>query len=92
MTAAIRDRKLLFASIISGIYFALLFSKILHSIDSVLIGVVIELFTIPMILAQGAIIVYILYWIFIKKSKLSIEITIALLISIITTALMFIVK
>lgn len=91
MTLTNNPKLVLLASLISAIYFGVLFSQ--HQIlNSVLAGVAIELFTIPMIVLQGVIIVYTLRSIFIRKNKVTIPILIPLIISITLVVCMFLVK
>lgn len=88
MTLQISDRKVLLASIISGSYFMLLFCNLLVRINYTFASFVVELFTIPMLLIQGAIIGYVLHWIFIQKKKISFPIAAAGVISLVMVVLM----
>ncbi|TKC06332.1 hypothetical protein [Pedobacter frigoris] len=81
ITIGIPNKIFLFAGIISAVYFGILFSNVLQHVDFVLIGVLIELCTIPMILIQFCMIGYILYLTFIKKLKPSIEVVIGFVIA-----------
>lgn len=92
MTLQISDRKVLFASMISGSYFTLLFCNLIVGINYTFASVVVELFTIPMLLFQGAIIGYIIHWIFIQKKKISFPIAVACIVSIVMLVLMVIIK
>lgn len=64
---SIPNKIFLFAGIISAVYFGVLFSNVLQYVDLVLAGVIVELFTLPMILVQLFIIGYMLHLIFIRK-------------------------
>lgn len=66
----------------------LLFCNLLVRINYTFATVVVELFTIPMLLVQGAIIGYILHWIFIQKKRISFPIAAAGIISIAMVVLM----
>ena len=91
MTLTTNPKLVLLGSLVSAIYFGLLFSR-LPILNSVLAGVAIELFTIPMMILQGVIIVYTLRWIFIQKNKVTIQILIPLIISVAIVGCMFLVK
>ena len=90
MTTGIDQNKVLFASLISGVYFTLLFLSSHYHPDIVIIGVLKEMFTIPMILLQVAIVAFAVYWVFVKKQKISIQILTAFLISVALITLMFV--
>lgn len=62
------DKKIFIAAILSSIYFALMFSGVLAAINSILIGAVAEVVTIPLMLLQVFILGFIGYHL-LKKEK-----------------------
>lgn len=92
MTFGVNHKLLLIGSLVSAVYFGLLFSNLLQNINSVFVGAVIEFFTFPMILLQVTTIVYTLSMVFIKRSKTSFEIIVPLVISVTLVLCMFLVK
>ncbi|SMC59638.1 hypothetical protein [Pedobacter nyackensis] len=92
MTLTSNHKLVLIASLVSAVYFGLLFSNLLQYVNSVLVRVAVEMSAIPMVILQGVIIVYTLRWIFIQKNKVTIQILIPLIISITLVVSMFLVK
>lgn len=92
MNLTISNRTILFAGLISAVYFAMLFFSFPLSLSAVLYGAIVELCTIPLVLLQAFIIFYVIRSAVIKKSKVSIEMIMALIISIAVFVLMFTLK
>ncbi|WEK20634.1 MAG: hypothetical protein P0Y49_05720 [Candidatus Pedobacter colombiensis] len=82
LNKSISDRTILFAEVISAAYFLIFFSNVLQYVDTVFVRVIGEFLTIPMIILQLGIIVYMLNVVLIKKLKPSVELTIGSIIAV----------
>lgn len=67
------DRRILIAAILSSIYFVILFTEVPAMLNSNLVNVVLELFTIPMIVLQGSILASVCYRLIRKESRSSLK-------------------
>jgi len=92
MSLAINHRTILFASLISAVYFAMLFFSFPLNLSAILYGALVELCTLPLIFLQGFIIFYVIRSVFVQKNRISIEMIVPLIISTAIFVFMFTVK
>jgi len=92
MNLTISNRTILFAALISAVYFAMLFFSFPLNLSAVLYGAILEMCTIPLVLLQGFIIFYVIRSAVTQKSRVSVEMIMALIISIAVFVLMFTLK
>lgn len=86
------DKKIFIAAILSSVYFSLMFSGVLAGINSVVVGAVAELVTIPLMLLQVFILGFVGYHLLKKEKPMSYRFALSGLISAGLVACFFLVK
>ncbi len=76
------DTQILLGSIICTIYFGLVFLINYFKIDLIMVGVLGELITIPIILLTVTLLIYTVYLLVTKKNKLSLKLFVALVLQV----------